>query len=245
MHWESFYVHPNDIHGDEIRFSEDEAKHLTTVMRKKRNERIWAVDGKGNAYEVQLILIRKTEAFGKIIHTRRRIGEPITEVTLAQSVLKGDHFDDLVEKVTEIGVKRIIPMITENTIPSAGPQKLTRWRRIAIAAMKQSGRSFLPEIENPMDFQHVVETKTQYQRVWIAHSGSGYASPRLQKNLLNTRIKNMLLLVGPEGGFTETEIKSAQQQGIQQVSLGPRRLRSDTAGIVLTALALSQLGELE
>jgi 16S rRNA (uracil1498-N3)-methyltransferase len=245
MHWESFYVHPNDIHGDEIRFREDEAKHLTMVMRKKKNEWIWAVDGKGNAYEIELIQIGRKEALGKVINTRRRLGEPITEVTLAQSILKGDHFDDLVEKVTEIGVKRVIPMITEKTIPSAGPQKLARWRRIAIAAMKQSGRSVLPEIAHPMYFHQILETKTQYQYTCIAYQGKNNIQPRLPDNFNKTGVKKLLLMVGPEGGFTEEEIETAQQQGIQQVSLGPRRLRSETAGIVLTTLALSHLGELE
>lgn len=245
MHWESFYVDPKDVSGDEILFREDEVKHLSTVMRKKRNERIWAVDGKGNAYEVQLIQIGRKEARGKIINTRRRLGEPIAEVTLAQSILKGDHFDDLTEKVTEIGVCKIIPMITENTIPTAGSQKLARWRRIAISAMKQSGRSFLPEIVGPMHFSQVLEMKTQYQHTWIAHTGKGNIPPRLPDNLNKNRIKNMLLIVGPEAGFTEEEMEAAKQQGIQPVRLGPRRLRSETAGIILTALALSQLGELE
>jgi 16S rRNA (uracil1498-N3)-methyltransferase len=244
MHWESFYVHPNDVRGDEIRFREEEAKHLGQVMRKKERQRIWAVDGEGKAYEVQLIQIGKKEATGKIIQTRRRLGEPLAEVTLAQSILKGDHFDYLVEKVTEIGVKRIIPMITDHTVPTAGPQKLARWRRIAVAAMKQSGRSVLPEITGPAYFQQVLETRAQYQHCWIAHSGNGCTAPRFVENAAE-RIKNVLLIVGPEGGFSDEEIETAKQQGIRQITLGPRRLRSETAGIVLTTRVLSELGDLE
>jgi 16S rRNA (uracil1498-N3)-methyltransferase len=244
MHWESFYVDPNDVCGDEIRFREEEAKHLGQVMRKKGRQRIWAVDGGGKAYEVQLIRIGKKEATGKIIHTRRRLGEPLAEVTLAQAILKGDHFDYLVEKVTEIGVKRIIPMITDNTVPTAGPQKLARWRRITVAAMKQSGRSVLPEITSPAHFQQILETKTQYQHCWIAHPGKGSVAPRFAENAAG-RIKNVLLIVGPEGGFSDAEIETAKQQDIRQISLGPRRLRSETAGIVLTARVLSESGDLE
>jgi 16S rRNA (uracil1498-N3)-methyltransferase len=245
MHWESFYVHPDDVRGDEIRFREEETKHLGQVMRKKKYQHIWVVDGQGKAYEVQLMQIGKKEATGKIIHTRRRFGEPMTEVTLAQSILKGDHFDDLVEKTTEIGVWRIIPMITDNTIPSAGPQKLARWRRIAVAAMKQSGRSILPEITGPAYFQQILETKTHYQQCWIAHSGSSSVRPHFAENTTNERIKTVLLLVGPEGGFSDAEIESAKQQGIRQITLGPRRLRAETAGIVLTTRVLSELGDLE
>ena len=245
MHWESFYVHPNDVCGDEIRFREEETKHLGQVMRKKTYQRIWAVDGQGKAYEVQLIQVGKKEATGKIIQTRRRFGEPMTEVTLAQSILKGDHFDDLVEKTTEIGVRRIIPMITNNTIPSASPQKLARWRRIAVAAMKQSGRSVLPEITDPAYFQQILETKAQYQHCWIAHSGNTSTAPRFAENSVNDRIKSVLLLVGPEGGFSDAEIESAKQRNIRQITLGPRRLRAETAGIVLTARVLSELGDLE
>jgi 16S rRNA (uracil1498-N3)-methyltransferase len=245
MHWESFYVDPNDVHGDEIRVRENEARHLGQVMHKKKHQRIWAVDGEGKAYEVQLMQIGRKEATGKIIHIRRRLGEPMTEVTLAQSILKGDHFDDLVEKTTEIGVRRIIPMITENTIPSAGPQKLARWRRIAVAAMKQSGRSVLTEITGPAYFQQILETKTQYQLCWIAHPGSTSIPPRFAENNTNKRIKTVLLLVGPEGGFSDSEIENAKQQGIRQITLGPRRLRAETAGIVLTTRVLSELGDLE
>ena len=244
MHWESFYVDPNDVHGDEIRFREEEAKHLGQVMRKKEHQRIWAMDGEGKAYEVQLIQIGKKEVTGKIIHTRRRLGEPLAEVTLAQSILKGDHFDYLVEKVTEIGIKRIIPMITDHTVLVASPQKLARWRRIAVAAMKQSGRSVLPEITGPAYFQQILETKTQYQHCWIAHPGRGSAAPRFADNAAE-RIKNVLLIVGPEGGFSDAEIETAKKQGIRQITLGPRRLRSETAGIVLTARVLSELGDLE
>lgn len=245
MHWESFYVHPNDVHGDEIRFREEEVKHLGQVMRKKEHQRIWAVDGEGKVYEVQLIQIGKKEATGKIIHIRRRLGEPLAEVTLAQAILKGEHFDWLIEKVTEIGVRRIIPMITDNTIPSASPQKLARWKRIAVSAMKQSGRSVLPEITRPSYFQQILETKTQYQQCWIAHSGNGSTASRFADHAVKERIKRVLLFVGPEGGFSDAEIDTAKQQGIRQISLGPRRLRAETAGIVLTTRVLSELGDLE
>ncbi len=245
MHWQSFYVKPDNVHGNELIFSEDEAHHLSTVTRKKKGDTVWAVDGEGTAYEVEILYIEKNEVRAKILRTRRRIGEPVAEVTLAQGILKGEKFDWLVEKATEIGVRRIIPLISERSITVAGPQKIARWKRIALSAMKQSGRSILPEISSAQPMKRILAMGSNCHYRLIAHQGPGsipLKTSRENRSILNPK---SLLIVGPEGGFTKEEIEQAAEQGFTSVTLGPRRLRAETAGIVLTALLLSQLGELE
>ena len=246
MHWESFYVCKEFMDGDSIRFPSDEVGHLSRVLRKKVGDTVWTVDGEGTAYRVQLTRIKGNEAEGKVIQTRKRLGEPVAEVTLAQAVLKGTRFDWLVEKATELGVHRIIPMTTERTASQASRQKLARWKRVAIAAMKQSGRCILPDITQGRPLEYVCSLGAGCRFRLIAEAASDSHPFHVQdRPPRSSSTARAILLVGPEGGFTEREINLAKEHGYTSVSLGPRRLRSETAGFLLTALVLSQLGELE
>ena len=245
MHWESFFVHPKNVHGSELILSEDETHHLSRVLRKKKGDIIWVVDGEGTGYEVKILHIEKNGVRGKIIRTRRRTGEPVAEVSLAQGVLKGERFDWLVEKVTEIGVRKIIPFISKNAVTVVGPQKIARWKRIAMASMKQSGRSILPDITSAMTFNQVMSLGSNCKYRLIAHSSLESSSINSIENKHQIAKQKVLLVVGPEGGFNQEEIEQAIEHGFRPVTLGPRRLRAETAGIVLSSLILSKLGELE
>ncbi len=241
MHWESYYIDPKQVMGDQLRITGDELHHLGRVKRKHPGDIVWAVDGQGAAYESEIVEITKREAVCQILKTRRRLGEPLSEITLAQGVIKGERFDWLIEKAVEIGVSRIIPIESENAVLKAGPQKLARWRRVALAAMKQCGRSVLPEITEPKSFKRIVGLGTDCAVRLIAEAGE--QSVPVQASSGGTR--KALLIVGPEGGFSESEVALARENGFQPVTLGSRRLRAETAGIVLASLVLGQLGELE
>ena len=245
MHWECFYVNPKRVRAGDLVFEQDEAHHLFRVLRKKKGDVVWAVDGEGGAYEVKLVSVSGTRAIGKIIKTRRRFREPVAEVTLAQGVLKGDRFDWLVEKTTEIGIRKIIPMLTETSETVAGPQKLARWKRVALAALKQSGRSILPEITPAKNLKQVLALGATCHYRFIAHSGPGSSPMRIARENHPLTTSRAFIIVGPEGGFTEKEIQQARDNGFKVITLGPRRLRAETSGILLTALVLSQMGELE
>ncbi len=245
MHWESFYVNPQDVQGDELVLSEEETNHLTRVIRKKKEDLVWVVDGEGTAYQVTILQIVRNRAYGKIIGTRRRTGESVAEVTLAQGILKGERFDWLVEKVTEIGVRRIIPFTSENSVTVAGPPKVARWKRIALASMKQAGRSILPEITSQKTFNQIMGLGSGCHYRFIAHPSPESLSIDSIEKRDQVRTWKVLLVVGSEGGFTKEEMKQALDHGFRPVTLGPRRLRAETAGIVFSSLVLSKLGELE
>ena len=244
MHWENFYVAPKNVFEDELLILDEEAYHLRRVLRKKKGDKIWAVDGEGSAYEVQILSIEKNEVRAKIGQTRRLIGEPVAEITLAQSVLKGERFDWLVEKATEIGIRRIIPLQCENSETVSAPQKYARWKRVAMAAMKQSGRSILPEITIMRSFAEILPLGVNSQHRLIAHAGHGSMPLIIPKKRGPIVKPKAILIIGPEGGFTDEEVNMGIENGFQPISLGLRRLRSETAGIVLSTLVLSQLGEL-
>ncbi len=245
MHWESFYVEPEHVRDDELFLTGDEMHHLVRVVRKKKGDLFWAVDGLGSAYQATIELIANNEVRGRIVKTRRRLGEPVAEITLAQGVLKGDRFDLLVEKTTEIGIRKIIPFISANSDSSAGSQKTARWKRVAMSAMKQSGRSMLPEITEPVSLDRVLVMGSNYHKRYIAHPvSSGLPSFLSPQEKVSLSTQKVMVVVGPAGGFSDDEIEQAQDQGFIPVGLGSRRLRAETAGIVLSTLLLSQLGEL-
>ncbi len=245
MHRTNFFVDPKNVCGNELVLSEEETHHLSRVLRKKKGDIVWVVDGEGTGYEVEISRIETNGARCKILKTRRRIGEPVSEIHLAQSILKGERFDWLVEKVTEIGIRRIIPFTCENAVTVGGPQKIVRWRRIAMAAMKQSGRSILPEITSAMTFNQVVSLGSNCNYRFIAHVGPESVSVGTIESEHPITMQKAMLVVGPEGGFSKEEIGKAVEYGFQPVTLGPRRFRAETAGIVLSTLILSKLGELE
>ncbi|MBN1781713.1 16S rRNA (uracil(1498)-N(3))-methyltransferase [bacterium] len=242
-HFESYYVHPKNVHGELLVLTDEEVHHLSRVKRHQKGDRIRAVDGLGTAYEAEVDRISKSRAECRITETRRLLGEPAGELTLVQAMIKGDRFDWVIEKCVEIGVKRIIPLITENTIVKAGSGKINRWRRVALGAMKQCGRSVLPEIAEPRTLKQTVTLGADCQVRLIAHGSEGSRTVRIPEEPA-VRSPKAICIVGPEGGFTDDEIRMAADNGFTPVSLGPRRLRAETAGIVLTTMVLSQWGEL-
>jgi 16S rRNA (uracil1498-N3)-methyltransferase len=246
MHWESYFVEAKNVFDDELIITGKEAHHLSRVMRKKKGDVIWVVDGEGGAYEVEILDNDKKEIHGKILQKRRRIGEPVALLTLAQGVLKGEKFELLIQKATEIGVSRIIPMLSEKTVANPGKNKKTRWINIAKSAMKQCGRSIIPEITNPLPLSKVLSQGINCSYRFIAHGHKDGKSLQYYFNSTdNLSNKKAMIVVGPEGGFTEEEVNLAFEQGFAKISLGSRRLRAETAGIVLSTLVLSHLGELE
>ncbi len=240
---ENYYAPPSHFTGDEVDFPEAEAHHLR-VLRTSEGDIVRVVDGLGAAHDVEIVKIGRLECRGRILRTRRRIAEPVAEITAVQAVLKGERFDWFVEKATEIGVRRIIPLSSEREQAAAGPQRRERWERIAVAAMKQSGRSILPEIAEPAPIHKVLALGAHCQYRFMAHPSNESRVPRIVQDMSSRSIKCMVL-TGPESGFTDREAADAADMGFELVTLGPRRLRSETAGIVLCTLLLWQFGEME
>lgn len=259
----NFYVNPENVGKDSLKIVGEEAKHILTVLRYQKGETIEVVDGSGIKYKVLIQDWGKDYVEGKILLKTRRENEPITHLTLAQAICKGVRMNFLIEKATEIGVSAIIPILTEkslvkiNEIPEEdGSTYLTakgkkeRWRRLAIAGMKQSLRSILPDIQNPAKFDDLLPKIKTFDLSLIASLEKGAKSLR-EFGELKTRLRNpkdslrkVLIMVGPEAGFTEEELFKAKASGAIPITLGSRRLRAETAGIVLSSLVLYELEDL-
>ncbi|MCP4723566.1 MAG: 16S rRNA (uracil(1498)-N(3))-methyltransferase, partial [bacterium] len=199
----------------------------------------FAADGQGNEYAGEYIEQTGSDS-GKfsITNTRIRPTEPHRDVILLQALIKGDRFDTLVEKAVEIGVSRIIPVITDRCIVKPSANKSSRWRRIALAAMKQSRRSILPEIPDPAALEEVLKSIPEADSAKFVLAGD---SPEMLAELIKGHDdrESIYLLAGPEGDLTSDETAKSVDQGFRAVSLGPRRLRSETAGIMSVSVVLA------
>ena len=230
-----FYCPREHIRGTTFLIDGEEFSHLVHVMRKKAGDEIRIVDGEGSAFDARIEEMKKKTASGKILRSLVQHNEPALEVTLAVGVLKNpSKFDFLVEKTTELGVRRIIPLMTERTIPSHA--KIDRWQKLALAAMKQCGRSFLPIVQPLTTLDELLESAAPVDLKIIAHEKIEM-SEQLPV-IVTEQVRSMMLLVGPEGGFSESEVEQCREAGFQSMNLGNRRLRTETAAIVVTTLAL-------
>lgn len=246
-HFENFYTKPENISDTEVEIRGAELKHLSRVLRKNIRDIVNVVDGTGNLYTVVLTEIKKDYARGEIQKRVRFAGEQNFLLTLAQAVPKGNRFDLVVEKGTELGVSAFLPLNCAHSVIETSPARISRWRNIALAAMKQSGRSVLPEIHSPQSVKEIVQNTNLLTLRLIAHSeGKTSALSQLAEKIKQTNQlpKSAIVLVGPEGGFTTDEVNFALDNGFKAFTMGNRRLRSETAGIVAAALTMELIGSL-
>jgi 16S rRNA (uracil1498-N3)-methyltransferase len=233
---EYFYTPPDLIGGTSLRVEGDEFSHLTHVMRRGAGDEIRVVDGNGHAYDVRIESLERRCAHCTIMRRHEQLHEPACHVTVASALLKnGSSFDFLVEKCTEVGVSAFVPLLTERTIPRHA--KTERWQKIALAAMKQCGRSVLPGVTAPSKFQdYLARVPAGSLRLILHEKESG---PALGGYFAGgTGPAHVNLCVGPEGGFSDAEITLAVAAGWEPAYLGPRRLRAETAAIVAAVLVL-------
>ncbi len=237
------YIPRDRIEGNSAFVADaDERKHLTRVLRKKPGDAIRFVDGEGWIYDGVLTRL-KPEIEIEILDRRRDREDGPVEVTLAPALLKGTRLDMVVEKATELGVASIVPMQSSRTVAGGGEvggQRMDRWRRIALSAMKQSLRARLPRIVPVTNLSELVRNASSYDLALIAWEEEKETSPALATNR-NPGAKRVLMMIGPEGGFDREEIAMAREAGIQTVSLGRSRLRSDTASIAGLTLLMAAL----
>ena len=233
---EYYYTPPDRVSGTHLSITGDEFSHLIHVMRKKPGDVFHVVDGAGILYRVKIETVEPERVLCAILSREEPPREPPCRLTLAVGLLKQTaRFDTLVEKCTELGIWSIVPLITGRTI--ARKARSDRWHKIALAAMKQSGRSVLPAILNPVTFQEFLHTPEPGSLRLIAHET--ISSPGLRE-LTDPGRPRAYICIGPEGGFSDGEIREALEAGFTAVGMGRRRLRTETAAIVAVASLLQE-----
>jgi len=237
---ELFYTSPENITLDAARLviDGDEFHHLVRVLRKKTGETILVTDGNGFRCDVRILDVGKQSLEGEILD-HALIEQPKTGVTVALSLLKApQRFEFFLEKATELGVSAIIPMITARTVSQPTSERvqgrLNRWRTILLSAARQSKRCYLPQLGEPLSFKQVTSLNN-YDLKLIPYEGSEEAPG------VRCSGKNILFLIGGEGGFTVSEVLEARNAGFSDISFGKTILRAETAGIFAVAFVRAQL----
>jgi 16S rRNA (uracil1498-N3)-methyltransferase len=237
-----FFVHPQAIHHSTAVLDEAIAHQLRHVLRMRPGARIVVLDNQGWEYEVELAEITNKGARGAVIEKRPASGEPSVYVTLYQCVLKKDNFEWVLQKGTEIGVSRFVPVISQRTVIADNERikanKLPRWERIITEAAEQSHRGRLPELDAPISFEQALADAASADVALIPWEKE---TARTLRDVLPGAAEAVALIIGPEGGFEDGEIELAQQHGVQPITLGPRILRAETAAAAAALLVLYEL----
>lgn len=199
------------------------------------------VDSTARAYAAALVL-DGGRAAARLDDPLPSVAESRMRITLAQAVPKGQKLDFVVEKATELGVNRIVPLRTSRTIGGASEHKQERWEKLARSAAQQSGRRSVPEIEPSQQFVAFLPRIRTFDAALFAWE---LATMPLRDSLRDLKgAENVLVIVGPEGGFSHAEAEAAVEAGARAVSLGSRILRTETAPLVLLTALLYESGEL-
>ena len=224
-----FYVEGDRIGAGRIRLSDDESHHLARVIRLQEGAVITLLDGRGNLYKARIVSFSASMAELEVVERER--AEPPRRIDLALAVTKAHCMDTAVEKCTEIGLRRIIPFRSTRSVWRGGDREAARKRdrlsRKVIAACKQSGHPYFPDVAEVGDFDNLCDRISSYGTVFLAdrkRGGGGFAAA-------GTVSEPVLCIVGPEGGLDEHEIGKLTGLGAVPVSLGLFRLRSETAAI--------------
>jgi len=227
----------------------DEHHHLRRVLRLRPGDEVSVFDGAGRGFRGLIESIDAAETRVRLTVKDERRVEPVFEVVLAQGIPHHDRMDLVIQKTTEIGVSRIVPIIAERSVVRAGKEgewkRLVRWRRVAAEAARQSGRLRIPGIGEPVGWKEFMEEPPAPpgRSRWILDPEGGTTSGAgAIAHEAGTR--SALIAVGPEGGWSGRETALGSERGFRPVLLGPRVLRTETAGIVAVALCLFLAGEL-
>jgi 16S rRNA (uracil1498-N3)-methyltransferase len=230
-----FYL-ADEPQGDFLTLSSaEQLHHLRTVLRLKPGDEVETFDGLGNVYLSRIASVDKDAARLQVI-SRRSITPPASRTLIGCAVPKNVKMDDIVDKLTQLGVDTIMPLKTERVIANLeanGDVRLARWRKIALSAAEQSGRSFLPEVTDVAGLPDFLKAARAYPIKLIPTLEGKRAS--LSEVLSRARSQSVAVLIGPEGDFTPAEIELAVQAGFLAVSLGQLVLRVDTAAVAVAA----------
>ena len=238
MQTHRFFIPPELWAPDRLRLDADEAHHCIDVVRASVGQRVVVFNGRGAEAVAEITGIGKAQVELKTLMLSQTPALRCA-ITLAQAIPKGKNMDLIVQKATELGVSKIIPLISERTVVQLAPdeteKKLEKWRQIIVEAGKQCGQSRLPKIVAPVTPKHFFTEFDQYDAAFIA---SLQADARSFKSALSEfreqngkRPDNVLVLIGPEGDFTPAEAALAKSAGCLPISLGPIVLRTETAAI--------------
>jgi 16S rRNA (uracil1498-N3)-methyltransferase len=241
-----FYVpHPRVEQGT-LRVEGEEVKHIRKVLRLKEGDEITVFDGLGKELQGTIVEERLSSVVIRIEHVASSRKDSPLEATLAQSLLKGEKMDYLIQKATELGVKEILPFLSSRSVPllekSKRLERHRRWERIAVEASKQCGRGIVPKIESVQDYSEMLRTAPSNALRLILWEQEGMKLKEIFESSGDK--KKIFFVIGPEGGFSREEIEEGKRAGFIPVTLGKRILRAETASLCFLSILQYEQGDI-
>ena len=240
-----FFVADGAVVGDRVVLGRDDSHHLLKVMRAQLGEAFAVLTG-GVEYECRLVGVEEGRAVGAVAGARPAAGEPPVRITLMQGLAKGEKMETIIQHGTELGVSEFVPVATSRAIvklePKKAAERVERWERIAREAAEQCRRGAVPGVAPVATWREAVARCGEFDLVLVPWEEGG---EQLKAVLGATAgVRSVAVFIGPEGGLSPEEVALARSHGAQAVTLGPRILRTETAGLAAVAAILYALGDL-
>ena len=233
------FISSENISNDIAIIGGSDVNYLKNVMRLKTGDDVTVIDGKNREYSSKILSLEKDLASVKLISENKVLTASKVKVTIAQGLPKNPKMDLIVQKATELGAAKIIPVKTERSliklVGEKETNKINRWQIIAKEAAEQSGRSSIPVVSEIMDFDEVIELCKSHDKcimLWEMEK-----EMTLKKYFhKNSNIEDLLVLIGPEGGFSQKEAELAKEKGFEMINIGKRILRTETAPLAVLSM---------
>lgn len=225
----------------------EDVNHVKNVLRLKENDELIVSDGRGRDYHCRISGITNEEVVADICDICDNFSELSTEITLFQGFPKGDKMELIIQKTVELGVTRIVPVMTKRTVvkldDKKAKKKTERYNMIAESAAKQSGRGMIPEITMPVSFAEAVSMAEKLDMNIIPYEEA--EGVEYSRNIIKSikGKKSLGIFIGPEGGFAREEVEKALDAGASAITLGHRILRTETAGMAVISIIMFELEE--
>ncbi len=244
-----FYVSPESVKGEKIYVEKEESHHIVDVMRLREGDAVTVFDGTGKEYRGTIASTENKRVIIDVTDVNSVSKKQTVSISLAQAIPKKDKMDLIIQKATELGVEEILPVESARTVVKPKGErrqrKIERWQKIVVEASKQCGRTELPKVREIVRFDAILDYIPKCDLVIMPSLSKKAISlksvlppkadqPQAEENV--TKPKKILVIIGPEGGFSEDEIARAAEKGAVLVSLGNLTLRSDTAAIATLSI---------
>lgn len=233
-----FFIQNSQIQNNQVKINGEDVNHIKNVLRLNKKEKIIVCNKETcKSYIAELDSITKEEVICNIVDEKLVSTEPAVNIDLFQGLPKSDKMEHIIQKTTELGVKRIYPVIMERCVVKIDKKdeskKIVRWQKIAESAAKQSKRDFIPKVENIINLENICKILPKYDIILLAYENEDSNTLKQELQKIKKQNANIGVVVGPEGGFTKNEVNILETAGAKCVTLGKRILRTETAPIVL------------
>ena len=243
-----FFIDKNDIKNDKITITGGDATHIAKVLRTEVGEILTLCDGEGTDFKAKVTVCSKDGVSLDILESYACLSEPGVSVTIFQGLPKQGKMDYIIEKCTELGVTRIVPVATSRSVvkindKKSEEKKLERWRKIAAESVKQCGRGKIPEVTDVMTVKEAIDFSKTLDLTIAAYECEKETS--IKSALSSQSVKSVGIFIGPEGGLDDAEVKLFLDANIKTVTLGKRILRTETAGHTVLTAVMYEFNELK